>query len=279
MYITPTQSGTPDGIEVASGDGSADNPWRFKLHYAGGFTVSFNNNGGSAQMSAVNGLNGEYTLPQSTMVAPSGYVFSGWKVNNTGDLLQPGTTITVTSDVTLYAQWTQQVYTLEVSNGTATFNGVTASTLTGLHYGDIVSITAAEPEPGQLFDQWNTYNGGTFGDRSQPTTTYTMPARNGSIWVRYKDAIETCKHHDGEIVCYAWDGSAPLPDTSGCYFLTKKAICTENIFITDYNVFDILLKCHVFPWLIIVEYSGLKYFPDLVKKGVWEYLSFDKVDF
>lgn len=241
--------------------------------------MSFNNNGGSAQMSAMNGLNGEYTLPQSTMVAPSGYVFSGWKVNNTGDLLQPGATITVTADVTLYAQWTQQVYTLEVSNGTATFNGVTASTLTGLHYGDIVSITAAEPEPGQLFDQWNTYNGGTFGDRSQPTTTYTMPARNGSIWVRYKDAIETCKHHDGEIVCYAWDGSAPLPDTSGCYFLTKKAICTENIFITDYNVFDILLKCHVFPWLIIVEYSGLKYFPDLVKKGVWEYLSFDKVDF
>lgn len=220
----------PIGFQVVSGDGTEDNPYAFELIYdlsaPTTFAVYFNSGGAPGVKDPVTGVTGSYTLPSNTF-SWTGYVFTGWKVNNTGALLQPGDSINVTENVTLYAQWEQSEYSLEVSHGTATFNGVTGSTLTGLHYGDVVSITAAEPDPGQVFDQWNTDHGGSFGNRYEATTTYTMPARDGSIWVRYKDAIETCSHHDGEIVCYAWDGNAPLPDTAGNYFLTQDVTLTS----------------------------------------------------
>ena len=221
---------TPIAFRVAGGSGTKADPYvpDFVYPTTDGFSVAFNGGQGSTgTMQPVADVSGEYELPACGFYAPTGKEFAGWKVNNTGDLLQPGSTIQVTANITLYAQWTMVDYTLTVSNGTATFNGVTASSLTGLHYGDTVSITAAAPEAGKAFDQWNTNHAGTFGNRYEATTTFTMPARNESIWVRYKDAIETCSHHDGEIVCYAWDGNAPLPDTAGSYFLTQDVVLTS----------------------------------------------------
>ena len=219
----------PIGFRVKSGSGTEADPYTFEFVYdnsASSFTVSFNANGAGGGRDPVTGVSGSYTLPTNAFTR-TGYVFTGWKVNNTGALLQPGDVIDVTANVTLYAQWEQGVYTLEVSHGTATFNGVTASTLTGLHYGDVVTVTADEPAEGEVFDRWNSYNGGSFGSLYAATTTFTMPAQNASIWVRYKDAVETCTHHDGEIICYAWEGDAPLPDTAGYYFLTEDVTITE----------------------------------------------------
>lgn len=219
----------PIGFRVKSGSGTEADPYTFEFVYdnsASSFTVSFNANGAGGGRDPVTGVSGSYTLPTNTFTR-TGYVFTGWKVNNTGALLQPGDAIDVTANVTLYAQWEQGVYTLEVSHGTATFNGVTASTLTGLHYGDVVTVTADEPAEGEVFDRWNSYNGGSFGSLYAATTTFTMPAQNASIWVRYKDEVETCTHHDGEIICYAWEGDAPLPDTAGYYFLTEDVTITE----------------------------------------------------
>ena len=69
------------------------------------FTVSFNNNGGTGSKSPISNVSGDYILPANPFTAPSGKKFAGWKVNNQGDLLQPGAKINVSADVTLYAQW------------------------------------------------------------------------------------------------------------------------------------------------------------------------------
>ncbi len=71
------------------------------------YNVSFSaGEGGSGEMAQVaQDENAVYTLPQSTFTAPANKEFAGWKVNGTGELLQPGQTITITADVQLVAQW------------------------------------------------------------------------------------------------------------------------------------------------------------------------------
>lgn len=221
----------PLALRIASGSGTEADPYvpEFVYPATDGFSVSFHSGAhGYGSMNAVTDVSGAYVLPACTYYGYSGYSFSGWKVNNTGALLQPGDTIQVNANLTLYAQWAAVDCTLTVSHGTASFNGVTGTELTGLHIGDVVTITADEPPEGQVFDIWNSNKGGSFGNRYEATTTFTIPGYDTGIWVRYKDAIETCKHHDGEIVCYAWDGATPLPNTAGHYFLTQDVTLTST---------------------------------------------------
>ena len=68
------------------------------------YTVSFNANGGSGSMTAVTGVAGDYDLPECTLTAPEGQQFVGWSLTADGDVITTSS-INVTADVTLYAQW------------------------------------------------------------------------------------------------------------------------------------------------------------------------------
>lgn len=79
------------------------------------YTVSFNANGGSGTMNPVaTGISFTgtgsvaYALPNNSF-ARSNYQFIGWKVENSGSLLAPGASITVSSNITVYAQWVELV--------------------------------------------------------------------------------------------------------------------------------------------------------------------------
>ena len=67
------------------------------------YTVSFNANGGTGEMTSVNAPIGTFTLPKAKFTAPSGKVFKGWEVD--GNLLEAGDQIEITKDVTLKAIW------------------------------------------------------------------------------------------------------------------------------------------------------------------------------
>ena len=67
-------------------------------------TITFDGNGGQWHMDPVTVEEGtEYELPGSSFIAPEGKVFDGWLVN--GEKKNPGDRITVTSDLTIQAQW------------------------------------------------------------------------------------------------------------------------------------------------------------------------------
>ena len=67
-------------------------------------TVSFDGNGGTWKMDPVEVEDGtEYELPGSSFIAPEGKEFDVWLVN--GQKKNPGDRITVTSDLTITAQW------------------------------------------------------------------------------------------------------------------------------------------------------------------------------
>ena len=97
------------------------------------YTISFNANGGSGSMKSIEKQEGStYVLPKATFRAPSGKQFAGWKVNNTGDLLLVGAEITISGDVTLYAQWedapvVNYVVSFYANGGTGTMQEITVA--------------------------------------------------------------------------------------------------------------------------------------------------------
>ena len=88
------------------------------------YTVSFDANGGTGTMSPVSDKLGDYILPECGFTAPEGKHFTGWKVNNEGYLLQPGSKIDVASNITIVAQWAITTYTVsfDANSGTGTMN-------------------------------------------------------------------------------------------------------------------------------------------------------------
>ena len=67
-------------------------------------TITFDGNGGQWHMDPVTVEEGTvYELPGSSFIAPEGKEFDGWLVN--GEKKNPGDRITVTSDLTVIAQW------------------------------------------------------------------------------------------------------------------------------------------------------------------------------
>jgi len=70
----------------------------------GAYDITFHANGGSGTMAPINGITGEYTLPQCTFSAPAGKQFKGWSFSQNGIVLTY-TTIAINSDVELYAIW------------------------------------------------------------------------------------------------------------------------------------------------------------------------------
>ncbi len=110
-------------------------------------TVTFNSEGGST-VSSESGLQGTtVTLPSAPSRA--GYVFAGWFAAPSGGsaLTSP---YTLTSSVTLYAQWTAN------ATDTVTFNsegGSTVSSESGLQ-GTTVTLPSAPSRAGYVFAGW-----------------------------------------------------------------------------------------------------------------------------
>ena len=76
------------------------------------YTISFNANGGSGSMDAVEKANGEtYDLPACGFTAPSGKVFDHWAEGSAGGTSRAvGYTHTVTANITFYAVWRDATY-------------------------------------------------------------------------------------------------------------------------------------------------------------------------
>jgi uncharacterized repeat protein (TIGR02543 family) len=86
------------------------------------YTVTFNANGGSGTMAAQTFTEGEAQALTRNVFTYDGYTFSGWNTvqGGSGASYSDGQTITATSDMTLYAQWTGNpvTVTFDANGGT-----------------------------------------------------------------------------------------------------------------------------------------------------------------
>lgn len=73
------------------------------------FLVYFDANGGTGSFGPYTVRNTNQnplpTIETIGFTAPEGYEFAGWKIQGIDDLLQPGTVVGISSDITLVAQW------------------------------------------------------------------------------------------------------------------------------------------------------------------------------
>lgn len=143
------------------------------------YTISFNANGGSGSIASIE-TEGALTIPSNAFTL-SGYAFNGWNTSpdGTGTTYSAGQSITVTSDLTLYAVWIRQ-YTVafNANGGTGSINSiVTVSSAT---------IPAnAFTRSGYRFDRWNTAADGSGTSYSaEQSITVTSDITLYAIWVQ-----------------------------------------------------------------------------------------------
>ena len=109
------------------------------------YTVTYNANGGNGSYVAA-GLEGDsqYTILglSATGISHAGYTFKGWNTaaDGSGTACAPDGTITITGDVTLYAQWTKTIPGSTTDSGN---NASTGSTKTGDTSNMVLWITLA----------------------------------------------------------------------------------------------------------------------------------------
>ena len=158
------------------------------------YTVSFNANGGSGTMAAQSVTANTSTPLNANSFTRSGYTFSGWNtaVNGGGTAYADKANVTLSANLTLYAQWTRNApttYTVSFNanggNGSMAAQTVTANTFTALSAN---SFTRS----GYTFSGWNTASngGGTaYADRASVTlnTNLTLYAQ----WTKIPDTYYT----------------------------------------------------------------------------------------
>lgn len=177
-----------------------------------GYTVSFNTNGGSSISSitstkSFNGWNNSspgtfsgttYTygegsgyitanyknnsvnLPKPTK---SGYTFGGWYTASSGGT-KVNNTYTPTGNITLYAHWSANSYTLSFdANGCGTLGVSYVTATVGKTYGDADDgdgLPSIALTTGKKFDGWYTSSGG--GNKITNSTTVTASSDNGTLY-------------------------------------------------------------------------------------------------
>ena len=133
-------------------------------------TLSYNANGGSGSMSSQTCAVGEKLTVKSNSFSHSGYYyFNYWSTSSSGGTrYDPGDTITMNSDVTLYARWYYDPpYTWETITYKANYpNGTTATYTQDVRSDSSVGILSASEcgfstPTGYTWSHWNTNSSGT----------------------------------------------------------------------------------------------------------------------
>ncbi len=156
------------------------------------YTISFNANGGGGTMDPVTKQEGfGYTLPQNGFTAPTGKEFSGWKINNSGSLLQPGDNISINSNITLYAQWKDIPVPVPVDEVEyeITFNANGGSgTMSGERVDDdsyVLPQNKFIAPSGKVFEGWKIDNEGSI---LQPGATITL-TKDIVLYAQWKENV------------------------------------------------------------------------------------------
>ena len=156
------------------------------------YTIAFNANGGSGSMSSLSSClyDDSYTLTANAFTR-TGYTFAGWntKADGTGTSYGNKTSVSKLSatngaTVTLYAQWTENTYTITF-NGNGNTGGSTAS-LTGCKYTGSFTLTAnGFTKTGYTFAGWNTKADGTGTSYGNKTSVSKLSTTNGATVTLY----------------------------------------------------------------------------------------------
>lgn len=227
------------------------------------YTVSYDSNGGSGSPSPQIKTYGKNLILDTTVPNRTGYSFLGWATSSTATSAsyQPGDTYTANSDVTLYAVWEGDSYTVSYNaNG-----GTGAPEPQTKTHGQSLTLSSTVPtREGYIFVGWAT-NSITDGVSYQPGGSYV--ANDGvtlyAVWER-------------EVYTTYFDPNGGNISTSNRY-VRREAGETEIVFPTEIPTKD---YCYFLGWSSANNSKEAEYLPgetiiaqkneDLIFYAVWE---------
>ena len=144
------------------------------------YLVSFNANGGTDAPASQTKRYGEPLVLSNSIPARTGYTFMGWATTADGSVkYYPGDTYNIDSDITLYAVWKINTYTISYdANG-----GIGAPASQTKTYGEPLTLSNTVPtRTGYTFMGWATSENG--GVEYMPGTDFTVNAstRLYAVW-------------------------------------------------------------------------------------------------
>ncbi len=153
------------------------------------YTISYNANGGSGVPSSQIKYHNQNLTLSTTKPTRSGYTFNGWNTNanGTGTNYASGGTYSANSDVTLYAKWTADSYTVTYNANGGSLGSVPSSQI---KYHNI-NLTLSRYSPsrsGYDFAGWNTMANGR-GTYYSSGSTYTGNA-NLTLYAQWEKEEE-----------------------------------------------------------------------------------------
>ena len=179
--FSPTSGGSiPGQVQCSSGTAAVKTFETGGIGVAPSYTVTFNSNGGSGTM-APQTANTPTPLNANAFMR-TGYTFAGWGTSPGGPaILGNGVTYSFAANITLYAQWTINQYTLTY-NGNGNTGGTAPGSVTQ-NYNTSVSVAGAGTltRSGYTFGGWNTADDGS-GTGYAPSSTFTFPGANTTLF-------------------------------------------------------------------------------------------------
>ena len=151
------------------------------------YTVTYNGNGntaGNAPSSTSQASAGAaITLALQGTLAKDGYTFAGWNElsDGTGTNRDANTGYTPTGNITLYAKWTINQYTISYS-GNGSDGGSTPASVTQ-NYNTTFTVAANTfTRAGYTFSNWNAQSNGGGASYTANSSTYTIGASNATLF-------------------------------------------------------------------------------------------------
>ncbi len=202
-----------------------------------GFTVTFNANGGSTPTSSKTVTYGSTygTLPTPTR---TGYIFTGWYTATSGGThITSSTTVALTSNQTLYAQWSTSGYTV-------TFNANGGSTSTSSKIVSFGSTYGSLPIPtrtGYSFVGWYTATSGGTLITSSSTVVITSNQTLYAVWnansytVNFNANGGTLYTYSKTVYYGSSYGTLPSPTRAGYNFNGWYTATSGGTRITEYS--------------------------------------------
>ena len=176
------------------------------------FALYYDENGGSGTMAETEQTGSSVTVAANAFTAPTGYAFQEWNASMSGGgtVYSAGQELTLTEDLTIYAIWTPQSYTvtLNAESGTGGSASVKAT------FDEAMPSIAVPTRSGYIFKGYFTGVDGTgtqyYDENGSSTNSWAIP-------------------EDTELHAYWIAGSTP--DPTGCelnFWFFKEADATAN---------------------------------------------------
>ena len=162
----------------------------WKLAFVPYYRITYNANGGTGSITASSYVEVGSTASAAAngFTAPTGKQFGGWAISSahatagTVDYAA-GASVTLNSNVELFAVWTDINYTVTLTQSPAAGATTTGQTNTA-HYGRTINISTDEPS-GYRFNGWTSSPSVTFADASATSTSFTMPAGDVTVTANF----------------------------------------------------------------------------------------------